>query len=200
MKRFLCGLTVLGLFVGGEGQGNGQPTYAFTTLDVPGAFFLNNSPSATGINASGQIVGWYANAVLDSLHSFLYDQGSYTRLEVPGASSTNANGINASGQIVGTYADSASPPNNHGFLLDQGNYTTLDPPGSFETVASGINDSGQIVGWYGDTAGGHGFLLAQGSYTTLDLPGSSGTEAYGINDSGQIVGSYVGADEGLHGF
>jgi hypothetical protein len=37
MKRYLCSLVALGLLQGVTGLVKAQPTYAFTTLDVPGA-------------------------------------------------------------------------------------------------------------------------------------------------------------------
>jgi uncharacterized membrane protein len=98
--------------VGGHGflldQGN------YTTLDVPGAIQMTRT-SATGINASGQIVGSYYEVFNhDHHHGFLLDQGSYTTLDVPGSSyaDTHATGINDSGQIVGGYTDARG----HGFL------------------------------------------------------------------------------------
>jgi probable HAF family extracellular repeat protein len=82
-----------------------QGTY--TTLDVPGS----TQTFANGINASGQIVGWYDDDT--GPVAFLLDQGSYTTLNVPGAYYTSANGINDAGQIVGTYGDAGGT---HGFL------------------------------------------------------------------------------------
>ena len=108
MQRFLCGLMVLGLLMGVTGQATAQPTYNFTTLDVPGS----TDTWASGINDSGQIVGGYFGA--DGTHGFLLDQGSYTTLDVPGARYTWATGINASGQIVGGYSDAAG--GQQGFL------------------------------------------------------------------------------------
>src|SRR5690242_7843203 len=107
MKHSFCVLTTLGLFLGMAGQAKAQPTYSFTTLDVPGAS-RNIGTWATGINASGQIVGGY-----DRNHGFLFDNGRYTTLEVPGTIynngdftiGTQAQAINASGQIVGSYSD-----------------------------------------------------------------------------------------------
>jgi probable HAF family extracellular repeat protein len=153
MKQWFCGLLAVGLLVGVTGQAMAQPSYSFTTLDVPGPFFF--SPSAQGINDSGQIVGSYQDAAGNE-HGLLLDQGSYTTLDVPGSKGTTATGINASGQIVGQYQDAAYKV--HGFLLDQGSYTTLDVPGATYTQATGINASGQIVGYYGDPVGVHGFL------------------------------------------
>jgi probable HAF family extracellular repeat protein len=83
---------------------------SYTTLDVPGSSFAVTY--ATGINASGQIVGWYDDGRTD--HGFLYDNGSYTTLDVPGSILTHTYGINASGQIVGSYGDASG--GGHGFL------------------------------------------------------------------------------------
>jgi probable HAF family extracellular repeat protein len=147
MKRLLCGLLALGLLQGVTGQVMAQPTYSFTTVDVPGA--SHSSTGAHGINASGQIVGCYEDAAY-KVHGFLLDQGSYTTLDAPGPTGlTSPQGINDSGQVVGFYYDAGGA---HGFLLDKGVYTTLNVPRSRNTFATGINASGQIVGYYGDTA------------------------------------------------
>jgi uncharacterized membrane protein len=106
MKHLFCGLMALGLLVALAGDAKAQPTYSFTTFDVPGSF-IRNSTFAKGINSSGQIVGAYDG------HGFLLDQGHYTTLDVPGSTWTEAYGINASGQIVGYYHDDRG---RHGFL------------------------------------------------------------------------------------
>jgi probable HAF family extracellular repeat protein len=79
---------------------------------VPGPIGDLDGTQANGINASGQIVGYYEDAT-GGWHGFLLDQGSYSALDVPGASATGAYGINASGQIVGSYYDASGT---HGFL------------------------------------------------------------------------------------
>jgi probable HAF family extracellular repeat protein len=134
MKRCLYSLVALGLLVSVTGRAMAQPSYGFTTLDVPGA--TGTGTSARGINASGQIVGCYGE------HVFLLDHGSYTTLDVPGSSWTQANGINASGQIVGWYLDGNGE---HGFLLDQGSFTTLDAPGqrADATFSLSVNSGGR---------------------------------------------------------
>src|SRR5262249_52476263 len=121
MKGSLCRLVALGLLVGVTGQAMAQPSYNFTTLDVPGS--SQASVIGLGINAVGQIVGSYYDAAYLH-HGFLLDQGGYTTLDVPGSIWTYANGINACGHIVGTYYDAAYKQ--HGFLYDQGGFTTLD--------------------------------------------------------------------------
>src|SRR5438132_11927584 len=97
MNRMFCGLMGVGLFLGVAGQAKAaQPSYAFSTIDVPGAAFTE----AFGINSSGRIVGAYGNP---DVHGFVLDDGSDTTMDVPGATRTEAVGINPSGQIVGTY-------------------------------------------------------------------------------------------------
>jgi hypothetical protein len=88
---------ILALFLGMPGQAGAQPTYSFTTLDVPGAFFPRGT-IAHGINASGQIVGYYNGFSTD--HSFLLDHGNFTLLDVPVSFGIEASGINDSGQMV----------------------------------------------------------------------------------------------------
>jgi len=62
----------LGLYLGLKEQAEAQ--YAYTTLCVPGSNFTQ----ALGINASGQIVGCYFDAVR-TLHGFLLHNGSYRK-------------------------------------------------------------------------------------------------------------------------
>jgi probable HAF family extracellular repeat protein len=58
--------------------------------------FPINITIATGINDSGQIVGGYHTGGF-RIHGFLFDQGSYTTLDVPGATLTLTYGINGGG-------------------------------------------------------------------------------------------------------
>jgi probable HAF family extracellular repeat protein len=237
--------------------GTGAFTYTFTTIDVPGAtyteaFGINDSGHITGycgsancnfidvggsftlvyvfgeflgINNSDNIVGIYFGT---NHSSFLYANGSFTTIEVPGVTITEAFGINDSGDIVGSYRDNMGMT--HGFLYSNGKFTTLDFPGASVTVAYDINNLGTIVGY----ADGRGFLYANGSFTTIpgfsaiygindngDMVGDDGViyvggtltkvnvpgipspnvlEARGINNAGIIVGLYQGNDTALHGF
>jgi probable HAF family extracellular repeat protein len=90
----------------------------------------------------GQIVGDFSNST--GGHGFLDTGGSFTQIDVPGATDTTAFGINDTGQIVGAFFDSAGVA--HGFLDAGGNFTQIDVLGATRTDAYGINDAGQIVG------------------------------------------------------
>src|SRR5439155_8709154 len=54
-----------------------------TTIDFPGAI----STQTWGINARGDIVGFYVSAGVT--HGFLLSGGSFTTIDVPGATSTS---------------------------------------------------------------------------------------------------------------
>jgi PEP-CTERM motif len=122
---------------------------AYTILDPPGS---TGSGAPLGINQSGEVVGSYIVSGVpappccsSALAGFLYSNGAYTTLDVPGSSETyDASGINDSGQIIGYFAIGFA---NYGYLYSNGVYTILDVPGP-SAVPMAINDSGQIVGFY----------------------------------------------------
>jgi probable HAF family extracellular repeat protein len=114
---------------------------SYTTLSDPSSTALNGSGTfAYGINASGQIVGYYLGHNGHN-EGFLYSGGSYTTLDDPLATiSTEPAGINASGRIVGSFRDNDGY---HGFLYSGGIYTTLNGPLTNSlTHAQGINAAG----------------------------------------------------------
>jgi len=101
-----------------------------------------------------QIVGLYLAG--GTFHGFLLNKGTFTTIDVPGATRTQAGGINDRGQIVGDYlADGVQ----HGFRFDGGIFVTTDVPTGTATQAVGINDRGEIVGVYTSAGRSHGFVL-----------------------------------------
>jgi probable HAF family extracellular repeat protein len=168
---------------------NPNSSIPFTTIDDP---FGSNFTVAQGINASGQVVGYYQDANHHS-HGFLYNGGIYTTLDDPSAGiKTFAQGINDAGQIVGFYADPTG--NQHGFLYSGGSFTNVDDPlagSTGATILKGINDAGQIVGSYNDGNNhNHSFVLT----ITPNPPPPSGTTAdmilRGANTSPAVAGQY----------
>ena len=155
------------------GTAAGQsPTFSYTQLDYPGA----KSTSASGVNARGDIVGFYTDQA-DTTHGFLLSKGIFTTIDYPDALGTQALGINARGDIVGTQGSNfdigQAGGDVHGFLLRAGasNPEPIDYPGHLNTIAQRITDSGQVLGSYHDRdtmATMHGFLLDKGGYTALD--------------------------------
>ena len=161
-----------------------MPVHTFTNLSDPLAI---NGTLAFGINAAGDIVGFYGTGT--SLNGFLLSGGTYTTIDDPlGSNGSRATGINNAGQIVGLYDVGG---HEHGFLLSGGTYTTIDDPlaGTTATQASGINDRGQIVGTYVNASGDHGFLLSGGVYAMTGPTAAAPWQA--------LIGSLEGTVEEL---
>ena len=152
------GINNIGQIVGDINLGSGF-------LDSGGDFSFFTDPSgngfttASGINDAGQIVGY-------SLPSgFLYSEGSFTTIALPGAFETIASGINNTGQIVG-YSLSNGTGYSHVFLYTSGKFTIVDttPLDANGVFAAGINDAGQIVGAATYNGGiEHAFLATPGA-------------------------------------
>src|SRR5437016_3768496 len=63
------------------------------------------STAAKDINNSGIVIGTFGPDPLPESGSFIFQNGHYTTLQVPGAVDTLANGINNLSTIVGSYMD-----------------------------------------------------------------------------------------------
>jgi hypothetical protein len=155
-----------------------------------------------GLNNSNQIAGgWtaYGNGVLVQ-HGFLYDSGTMTQLDAPGAVVTQPRAINDSGEIAGDWTDSAGVT--HGFLWSaaQG-FKLFDAPQATLTSITAINGSGVVVGYFSDGKADHGFVLdTRGVVTILEAPHASSTIPNGINARGQVTGLYIGTNFAQKGF
>jgi probable HAF family extracellular repeat protein len=155
-----------------------------------------------GLNNSNQIAGrWtaYGNGVLVR-HGFLYDSGTITQLDMPGAAVTQPRAINDSGEIVGDWTDSAGVT--HGFLWTAAHgFTLFDAPQATLTSITAINSIGVTVGYFSDGKADHGFVLSpEGAVTILNAPHASSTIPSGINARGQVTGLYIGSKFAQKGF
>jgi uncharacterized membrane protein len=173
----------------------------FVDIVVPGSVVTG----PLKINDRRQVVGVYLDADAmpnpngtlpqGALHGFLWDDGDFKTIDVPGAATTAVLGINDRGQMVGSYIDAEGAY--HGFLRDpKGAVTTLPEasgadPASGGTQPASINERGQIVGLAYDARGGsRGFLLEGGRFRPIDGRGATYTRALDINNRAQIVGDY----------
>jgi uncharacterized membrane protein len=128
-----------------------QPDGRYVTLDPPGGA----ENKALGINDRGQVVGAYLDDgaepgpdglyVAGTIHGYRWDDGRYTRLDVPGARATVAEDIDNRGQIIGDVKDAAAG-RIRGFLRTRGTYSLVDGPGDrSDSIAIHTNDRGDIL-------------------------------------------------------
>ena len=141
-------------------QANGTPTF----LGVLGTGFESR---AFAINDAGQVAGnSYTGDAKNSLHAFLFSNGTMTDIDTLNSQASWAFGINKNGTVVGMVADQPNSMAYHAFVFMGGSMmdlNTLIPAGSGLTLyqANGVNDSGEIVGFAQSNSDGsvQGFLL-----------------------------------------
>ena len=160
---------------------------------------------ATGINASGQVVGYgyndgqFGTSFSDSYQAFVTGANGAGMRAIPtlGGSWNKANAINDKGWVVGTSATTTSTPggDTRGFI-DKGPGTTrslgtLAGP----STATAINNNGRVVGSYtapGDHQRGY-YVNARynntgGTMHDIGSLGGPNTRPTGVSASGQVVG------------
>ena len=148
------------------------------TFGVPPAL---NQTAATALNNLGSAVGTTAAG------PWVFTNGRFQSLIVPGVAEPLPTGINDFGVIVGSGAQLVGAPPGPAWLYKNGHATTINVPGSLSTNPQAINDFGQVVGWYRSaTSQVLAYEETRGAFSTLDLPASA--VATGINNLGEIVG------------
>jgi probable HAF family extracellular repeat protein len=159
-----------------------------TTVDL-GALAPLSSGSwseATGINDSGQVVGYWALSETGTAHPWLYSNGTMTSLPEPSnltSPSCMPGAFNNNGQIAGWGTTSTGAT--HGFLDSNGTVTDL---GSFTPFA--LNDNGVMIDPSGPSIDSGGTV--QNLNNLIASSGYQLNDAFAINDNGQIVGYTTG--------
>ncbi len=189
-------LAPIGIAEGARPSRPAQQSYTFRETD-----FARHRPTELwDISKSGAAVGNFADGRKSAPdHCFLLDHGRKSRIDRPGASSTQCQGINKQGAIVGGYM----VPNNSlstGFVYANGTFHTVLPPGAFDAVVNAINDAGMMVGNCFDPNGGHGFIYDGRHYWLIDAPGALITSGEGINNKGEIVATALLKGDDHHVF
>jgi hypothetical protein len=154
----------------------------------------NTSTFVSGINQSGQVVGSFNDAAGAS--GFIYANGAYTTLNVPGALFTSANAINDAGVVVGQWSPGGPNPNDS-FTYSGGVYTLINRPGADFTSATAINDHGDIAGTFFTGSNATGFIKVGNVYTDISVPGADSTFVNSLNATDSVAGYYFsGTGEG----
>ena len=172
--------------------------YRFVRIDVPDSV----STEPTGINARGSIVGKYVDADGEP-HGFLYENGEFTSIDVPGALMTlAARAINARGDIFGSFHDRNDVQ--RVYVLSNGRFDKIAHPGAIATSAGGINNAGDITGqWWNQNDKSRGFIRRNGRFYNVMGPEGTGDVLVRMaQDNGRVlVGHYVSeVDGGTRGF
>jgi hypothetical protein len=175
--------------------------------------------TATALNASGSVVGYYEDTGLSLFTGFVvHPDGYWAEIQLPGDPGPDCSNqifpdaINAAGTIAGFFTknyffDSSCGPNTTGgFVVSpQGELTLFEAPGpiplfddhtqeEFLTAPhwTSIDQAGDIAGSYTIGINGyHGFVRnPYGTITSFDPPEGAQTHVTGINDGGAIAGYY----------
>ncbi len=159
---------------------------SWTALNYPGA----TSTIASGIDGSN-VVGSYSDS--SGWHGFLYNEGNWTTLTMPGSiGGTFPIGISDE-NIVG---NSGNGLYGYGFIfnISTQSWTTVVAPDAQElrTIARDIDGTNIIFKQLDDTCYNLLYNMTTQTWTVLNLPG--GADAMGISGN-TIVGGY-----GNHGF
>lgn len=177
--------------------GVGAQSLVVTTIDFPGAVLTN----AQGINAQGEIVGFYNDAA-GRAHGFVQSGGHFRSIDFPGAQLTRARGIGPAGDIVGNYQRQGEGQGgalaSHGFLMTRrGGFFKADYPGHENTIPQRILSDGTILGCYhdSDTMGTmFGMAMSRRGFERITEPASMHNGA--TPDGQMIVGLYTDMSDG----
>jgi hypothetical protein len=198
------GINTAGVLVGIAGT-NGMGQHGFildgkkaTILDSPDA--PPASSGAQAINDSGLVAGfWHSADGNNYVHSFLYQNGTYTSADVAGSIETGILFLDNAGDYAGRYT--LTNGNWVGFAVIGGTMSTYVIKGSVKyNEARGVGPGGEVVGWWADASTTHGFLSIGGKVTSFNVPGAAGTFISGINALGSIYGYYVDRSGNLHAY
>jgi hypothetical protein len=206
----------------------------FLTVDVPGSLVGVSGmlqTEANGINDKGEIVGDYfappgapgaPACTADSpafspqcRRGFLYRQGQFSDVLVPGKKGSIPNAITPEGTVYGCDHDDDYFTSMVGFARNRfDTYITLDAGGGelknpTESVLGSMNngatpDGSVVVGLYVDPPDSsgqyHGYIVHHRTFHRYDVPGSVATQIWGINPAADFVGLYDDANGNEHGF
>lgn len=167
-----------------------EPTFRFTSIEVPGATMT----AAQGINAAGEVVGWYFTTD-GRQHGFVMKGTGFTTVDYPGAFYTDVRGIGPNGELVGNFSAENEPGVAfHGFRMNaRGEFTAVHYEGHLYEILQRILPDGTILGCRHDENTTHtmrGIVInAQGGNSEIGTHASMHNGA--TPDLSRIVGLYT---------
>jgi hypothetical protein len=171
--------------------------------------FYNNRGEIVGVSIPLEVGGPNPDP---GEFAFLFENGTFTDVEVPGAAYTELDEMNNQGVAVGGYILAPFSLFRENFFVRgaDGTITLLPPipPGAGGSAGNiGINDEGTIVGTFTLTPdatswpfGLQGFILKDGDYQVYNYPGAAQTALIAINSRGTIAGWWQVDSSEQHGF
>ena len=207
-NSFPYGINAKGWVVGGSENGTFDAVLGIPEFDatlwhngqITNLGTLGGNESLAGdVNGRGQIVGFSANAVPDSVsmfgfatetRPFLWENGVMRDLDTLGSTDGAAFLMNERGQIMGQFYVKGTTTIDPMFWDENGVASDLGSLGGTNSTTWWLNNLGQVVGTSnlaGD-ATHHGFLWGRGALSDLGTLGGDNSEAFAINDDGEVTG------------
>jgi probable HAF family extracellular repeat protein len=151
--------------------------------------------TVTGINASGQAVGYGAYGPEETTYTWVLTNGTLTTLAPPssqfgppelGGLSNGASGISDNGFITGiVYNEIPLVTEEDAFLYSSGAWTDVG-----QGAGSAVNSNGQVTGYLVVNGQNHAFLYGAGVTTDLNSwLNATSSQGNAINATGQLVGN-----------
>jgi probable HAF family extracellular repeat protein len=157
---------------------------------LPVPIYTDGPGKATGVNAGGEVVGWYTQGA--STQAFRWKNNTLATLPTLGGASSYAAAINDRSEIVGW--SEVSPGVVHAAYFHAGKAYDLGSWGGLSAQATGINENGDIVGFREVMRDGvrvrQGVRLVRGEAPKLLRPpaGFDALVPLSINENGDVAG------------
>ena len=186
--------TVIGAAVAKSDASTGFMTIGGNSIKLLPPKQKNSLP--IGLNTKGDVVIDYVGGSQDI--SFIYRNGKFAKIVVPGASATLASFITDKDMIGGSFTSGGTTS---GFLFSNGTYTAYSPAGATSSSVTGVGPSGQVYGTFVDASGNtHGFENVSGTFYQIDVPNSTYTNILAVGTSGSLIGFYGTSQGGQYGY
>lgn len=164
----------------------------FEPGQLPTAIYTDGPGAATGINAAGEVVGWYLQG--DLQQAFRWKHNVLEVLPTLLGGETVAAAINDSSEIVG-WSLGLEPYGLHAVHYRNGKLTDLGTWGGVSARATAINSKGDIVG-FREVRTEAGSVVREGVHRSRNgridllprLPGFDNLVPMAINDKGDVAG------------